>query len=101
MQSANMHLLSICVTLSGISVVGAQSVLYVLAATRYPFANRGTGVGAAVGVGRFGSIVGPAAAGQLLAVGKTAAMVIGASVPVAAIAAGAALFALNWPDERD
>jgi AAHS family 3-hydroxyphenylpropionic acid transporter len=100
-QSASMQGLSVFVTLAGISVVGAQSVLYVLAATRYPFASRGTGVGAAVGVGRFGSIVGPAAAGQLLALGKTAAMVIGATIPVAAIAAGAALLALKWPDERD
>lgn len=100
-QSDSMQGLSVFVTLAGISVVGAQSMLYVLAATRYPFASRGTGVGAAVGVGRIGSIVGPAAAGQLLALGKTAAMVIGVSVPVAAIAAGAALLVLKMPDERD
>lgn len=79
--------ISIAVLLAGMGVVGAQSMLYALAATSYPTRMRGTGVGAAVAVGRIGSIVGPLVAGQLLAGGASATTVIGASVPVAAVAA--------------
>ncbi|MEX3920074.1 3-(3-hydroxy-phenyl)propionate transporter MhpT, partial [Paraburkholderia sp. BR10872] len=53
------------------------------------------GVGAAVAVGRVGSIVGPLAAGQLLAGGASATTVIGASVPVTVVAALAALLAVK------
>jgi len=52
-------------------------------------------------VGRLGSIVGPFAAGQLLAMGKSSAVVIGASVPVTLIAALAALLAVRWPRATD
>ncbi|WP_321816946.1 MULTISPECIES: 3-(3-hydroxy-phenyl)propionate transporter MhpT [unclassified Paraburkholderia] len=79
--------IAFAVLLAGMGVVGAQSMLYALAAASYATRMRGTGVGAAVAVGRIGSIVGPLAAGQLLAGGASAATVIGASVPVAAIAA--------------
>lgn len=87
--------LSIAVLFAGMGVVGAQSMLYALSAASYPTAVRGTGVGAAVAVGRIGSIVGPVAAGQLLAMGKSSALVIGASVPVTIIAAVAALLVLS------
>ena len=52
---------------AGMFVVGGRSVLYALAAIYYPTAMRGTGVGAAVAVGRLGSVVGPLAAATLLA----------------------------------
>jgi AAHS family 3-hydroxyphenylpropionic acid transporter len=87
--------LSLAVLFAGMGVVGAQSMLYALSAASYPTAVRGTGVGAAVAVGRIGSIVGPVAAGQLLAMGKSSALVIGASVPVTIIAAVAALLVLK------
>jgi MFS transporter, AAHS family, 3-hydroxyphenylpropionic acid transporter len=76
-------------------VVGAQSMLYALAAARYRAAMRGTGVGAAVAVGFLGSIVGPFAAGLLLSVGTSSTTVIGASVPVTIVAALAAWLAVR------
>ncbi|WP_234775556.1 3-(3-hydroxy-phenyl)propionate transporter MhpT [Paraburkholderia tropica] len=86
---------STAVLFSGMGVVGAQSMLYALSAASYPTIVRGTGVGAAVAVGRIGSIVGPMAAGQLLAMGKSAAIVIGASVPVTIVAAVTALLVVR------
>ncbi|WP_233886672.1 3-(3-hydroxy-phenyl)propionate transporter MhpT [Paraburkholderia flagellata] len=87
--------ISVSVLLAGMGVVGAQSMLYALSATSYATVMRGTGVGAAVAVGRVGSIVGPLAAGQLLAGGASATTVIGASVPVTVVAALAALLAVR------
>lgn len=87
--------------LAGLFVIGAQSVLYGLAAAYYPTAVRGTGVGVAVAVGRLGSIAGPMLAGQLLAMGKNASTIIGASIPITIISAIAALVLLQRPAERD
>jgi AAHS family 3-hydroxyphenylpropionic acid transporter len=86
---------------AGMFVIGGQSVLYALSAAFYPTAMRGTGVGAAVAVGRFGSVVGPLAAGQLLATGSSASTVIGASIPVTLVAAVAALLLLRRPRADD
>jgi len=55
------------VLVTGAFIVGAQPAINVLAATLYPTALRATGVGWTLGVGRVGSIVGPVAAAQLLA----------------------------------
>lgn len=87
--------------MAGLFVVGAQSVLYALAAAYYPTPVRGTGVGAAVAVGRLGSIAGPLLAGQLLAMGHQSATIIGASIPVTIVAALAALLLLNRPRTQD
>jgi AAHS family 3-hydroxyphenylpropionic acid transporter len=76
--------------LAGLFLVGGQSVLYALASSLYPTEVRGTGVGAAVAVGRMGSILGPLIAGQLLAIGQGASVLLGASIPLIAIAAVAA-----------
>ncbi len=86
---------------AGMFVTGAQSVLYALAAAFYPTAMRGTGVGAAVAFGRLGSVVGPLAAGQLLAMGSSSAIVIGASIPVTLVAAAAALLLIGRPRAND
>ncbi|VVD82566.1 3-(3-hydroxy-phenyl)propionate transporter [Pandoraea iniqua] len=86
---------------AGMFIIGGQSVLYALAAAYYPTAMRGTGVGAAVAIGRIGSVVGPLAAGMLLAVGSSAAVVIGASVPVVIVAALAALTLIRRPRAAD
>ncbi|CAE6854051.1 3-(3-hydroxy-phenyl)propionate transporter [Paraburkholderia aspalathi] len=86
---------------AGMFVIGGQSVLYALSAAFYPTAMRGTGVGAAVAVGRIGSVVGPLAAGQLLAMGRSSSTVIGASIPVTLIAAAAALMLLRRPRADD
>ncbi len=87
--------------LAGLFVIGAQSVLYALAAAYYPMVVRGTGVGAAVAVGRLGSIAGPVLAGQLLAMGKNASTIIGASIPITVISAVAALLLLRRPAEKE
>ncbi|RQR30766.1 MULTISPECIES: 3-(3-hydroxy-phenyl)propionate transporter MhpT [unclassified Burkholderia] len=77
--------------LCGMFLVGGQSVLYALASAIYPTRMRGTGVGAAVAVGRFGSILGPFVAGQLLAHGESTTMLMASSIPLVAVAALAAL----------
>jgi AAHS family 3-hydroxyphenylpropionic acid transporter len=77
--------------LCGLFLVGAQSALYALAGHAYPTEVRGTGVGAAVAVGRLGSILGPLVAGQLFALGQSASMLVAASIPLCVIAALAAL----------
>ena len=77
--------------LAGLFLVGTQSVLYALAGATYPTLVRGTGVGAAVAVGRVGSIVGPLIAGQLLALGQSASMLVISSIPFIVIAALGAL----------
>jgi len=64
--------------------VGAQPAINVLAATLYPTALRATGVGWTLGVGRVGSIVGPVAAAQLLALHwSLEALFVAAAVPAA------------------
>ncbi|KWF20718.1 3-(3-hydroxy-phenyl)propionate transporter MhpT [Burkholderia ubonensis] len=86
---------------AGMFVIGGQSVLYALAAIYYPTAMRGTGVGTAVAVGRLGSVVGPLAAAQLLAMGSSAPVVIGASIPVTLVAAVAAWLLIGRPQAGD
>lgn len=81
----------------GLFIVGGQSALYGLAAMFYPTEMRGTGVGAAVAVGRIGSFAGPLFAGMLLSLGSSSAMVIGASIPLILFAAIAALMLVRKP----
>ncbi|QBC31038.1 3-(3-hydroxy-phenyl)propionate transporter MhpT [Pandoraea sp. XY-2] len=75
----------------GLFLVGGQSVLYSMAGQAYATEVRGTGVGAAVAVGRLGSILGPLIAGQLFALGQRASMLVSSSIPLIVIAAVAAL----------
>jgi AAHS family 3-hydroxyphenylpropionic acid transporter len=84
-------------TLSGVAgffLLGANYALYGVAPSYYPAALRGTGSGASVAVGRVGSIMGPMAAGILLAGGSSAMNVVQYMAPVAAVA-GIAVFALS------
>lgn len=55
----------------GVAIQGAQAGLNALAAGFYPTTVRSTGVGWALGVGRVGSIAGPAIGGMLLSIGWT------------------------------
>jgi AAHS family 3-hydroxyphenylpropionic acid transporter len=80
---------------AGFLVLGAQYSLYALAPTLYAPQVRAAGAGAAVGVGRFGSIIGPLLAGELRQAGWSAGQVLGAMLPVV-LAAGAAIFALTY-----
>jgi MFS transporter, AAHS family, 3-hydroxyphenylpropionic acid transporter len=81
--------------LAGVFIVGAQLILFALAPLYYRRAIRGTGVGAAVAVGRLGSVAGPLLAGVLLAGGGTSAAVLLAIVPFV-LFGGSAAFALTW-----
>lgn len=80
---------------AGFLVLGAQYALYALAPRLYDPAVRAAGAGAAVGVGRFGSILGPLMAGEMRQAGWSAGQVLGAMLPVA-LAAGAAVFLLTF-----
>ena len=70
----------------GGTVMGGQAILYGLAPSCYPAIIRGTGVGAAVSVGRFGSAAGPLLAGQLVAAGWGPTQVLLVLLPVLAVA---------------
>jgi MFS transporter, AAHS family, 3-hydroxyphenylpropionic acid transporter len=80
---------------AGIFTIGAQLILFALAPLYYPPLIRGTGVGAAVAVGRLGSVVGPLYGGALLAAGGGSAAVLFGIVPFVIIG-GAAAVALTW-----
>jgi AAHS family 4-hydroxybenzoate transporter-like MFS transporter len=87
---ASLSLIMIASFLSGAFVIGGQNSVNVLAAVFYPTYIRATGVGWALGIGRFGSIVGPIVGGVLLQAhwGRTSLFIV-AAVPafVAAISA--------------
>jgi AAHS family 3-hydroxyphenylpropionic acid transporter len=80
---------------AGVFIIGAQLILFALAPLYYQYGMRGTGVGAAVSMGRLGSVVGPVFAGGLLARGGGSATVLLAIIPFV-IVGGAAAFALTW-----
>lgn len=73
--------------LAGACAVGGQLILYALAPRIYPAQVRATGVGAAVAVGRLGSMGGPLLAGKLLAAGAGVSGLLLAVSPLVAIAA--------------
>jgi MFS transporter, AAHS family, 3-hydroxyphenylpropionic acid transporter len=86
------------VTLSGLAgflLLGANYALYGVTASYYPGVVRGTGSGAAIAVGRLGSIAGPMLGGILLGGGSSAAGIILVMAPAAALA-GLAAFALSF-----
>jgi AAHS family 3-hydroxyphenylpropionic acid transporter len=82
-------------SIAGIFIIGAQLILFALAPLYYSTANRGTGVGASVAMGRLGSVVGPLFAATVLAAGSGSAMVLAGIVPFVLVA-GAAALALTW-----
>jgi AAHS family 4-hydroxybenzoate transporter-like MFS transporter len=59
--------LSVIVFIAGWCIVGAQPGVNTLSASYYPTYLRATGVGAGLGVGRIGAIVGPLIGGMLMA----------------------------------
>ncbi|HEY8572312.1 MFS transporter [Phenylobacterium sp.] len=79
---------------AGFLVLGAQYALYALAPMLYGPSVRAAGAGAAVGVGRFGSIIGPLLAGELRHAGWAAGQVIDAMAPLA-VGAGLAVVVLT------
>ena len=85
--------------LLGGSVLAAQTILYAVAAESHSAANRGTGVGAAVAVGRVGSIAGPLVAALLIGTGRTPSQVLTGILPVV-IACAIGVTILGWRAKR-
>ena len=85
---------------AGVFIVGAQLILFALAPLYYRKAIRGTGVGAAVAVGRLGTVVGPIFAGVLLAGGSSSAAVLLGIIPFVLLG-GSGAFALTWRKQTD
>jgi AAHS family 3-hydroxyphenylpropionic acid transporter len=82
-------------TLLGLFVMGTQSLLYGIAPACYYTSIRGTGVGAAVCVGRIGSVAGPSLAAMLVGAGRTAPQVLMGIAPFAVVGGIAAVILLS------
>ncbi len=70
----NLDLLLIITFVMGFLQQGGFMGLYAVAAKLYPTSIRSTGIGWAIGLGRFGAVVGPALAGYLIAAGLDMSM---------------------------
>lgn len=91
----SLTLLFVVVFVAGWCVVGSQPALNALSATYYPTSMRATGVGAGLGVGRIGAIVGPAIGGYLLAMQmSTQNLFLAATIPP--LLSCVAMFSLRW-----
>ena len=87
-------MLVVSATLAGFCLIGGQTGANALASTFYPTFIRSTGVGWALGIGRIGSILGPAVGGLLIALKwpTTAIFIIGGT---AALCAALAVFLMG------
>lgn len=81
--------LALAVFVAGFCVVGGQGTANGLAASIYPTVVRGTGVGWALGIGRIGSILGPAIGAAMLVQKLDRSSIFLVSAVPALIAAGA------------
>jgi AAHS family 3-hydroxyphenylpropionic acid transporter len=79
----------------GCAVIAAQAFLYAVAPACYPTSMRGIGVGAAIAIGRIGSIVGPKLAGILKAAGHDYARLLTDLLPIVVLGSLTAV-ALAW-----
>ena len=91
--------LLVLASLLGSAILASQVIVYAAASAVYPVACRGTGVGAAVGAGRLGSLVGPLFAASLLAAGRSPAQVLIGVLPIAVVGGVCAGF-LGWRELR-
>jgi AAHS family 4-hydroxybenzoate transporter-like MFS transporter len=87
-QAPEPALTTLLIAIMGNGVVGGQVALNVLSATLYPTTARATGVGWALGMGRFGGIIAPLAAGQLMAAGIAIGHLFWLAIVPALICAG-------------
>lgn len=83
----------------GFFLSGGQFLLYGLITDLYPRAVRGTGTGFAVGVGRFGAVLGPLLAGALLARSGNPDLALLALLPLLVLSL-ATIWWLSRPRER-
>jgi AAHS family 3-hydroxyphenylpropionic acid transporter len=81
--------------LAGAAILSFQVILYGVANLSYPPQAQGLGMGAAVGIGRLGAIVGPLFVGMLRASGLTSQQVVTAVLPLAVVC-GLCVAALGW-----
>ena len=81
--------------LLGGGILAAQVILYSVAGGLYPPPVRGTGMGAAIGVGRIGSLAGPTLAAMLLSAGQSPTEVLTSLLPVV-LACGLCVAWLGW-----
>jgi AAHS family 4-hydroxybenzoate transporter-like MFS transporter len=94
LAGSSLPLLIVSVFCAGFGIIGGQTAANPVASMAYPTEIRSTGVGWFLGVGRMGSIVGPALAGHLITIGWTSKDIFLLATIPALIAAGAA-FALS------
>jgi AAHS family 4-hydroxybenzoate transporter-like MFS transporter len=91
--SASLPQALVVITVAGFCVMGGQSALNALAATYYPTAVRTTGIGWAMGIGRFGSILGPLIGGELMGLNWSVPhLFLAAAVPTMIAVAASLLF---------
>src|SRR6185369_12800535 len=64
---ASVPLYMLAISMAGFGTIGCQGVLNASAGLIYPVSCRPTGVGAALGIGRIGSLSGPLLGGYILA----------------------------------
>jgi MFS transporter, AAHS family, 4-hydroxybenzoate transporter len=62
----SLAMLFVVVFLAGFGVVGGQTAVNAMSATYYPTDLRSTGIGAGLGIGRIGAIIGPVVGGVLM-----------------------------------
>jgi AAHS family 3-hydroxyphenylpropionic acid transporter len=84
-------LVTTSVFLLGCGVLAAQACLYTIAPGTYPFPIRGIGLGAAVAMGRVGSIVGPKLGGYLKSAGHPPAQMLMDILPIVIVGSICAL----------
>jgi AAHS family 3-hydroxyphenylpropionic acid transporter len=80
---------------AGFCAIGAQFSLYGVSPNYYPQSARALGVGAAVGAGRVGSIIGPSLGGILRGAHASSSQVLAVTLPVILVG-GAAAVALSY-----
>ncbi|HXQ14042.1 MAG TPA: MFS transporter [Caulobacteraceae bacterium] len=80
---------------AGFCAIGAQFSLYAVSPIYYPKSARALGVGAAVGAGRVGSIIGPSLGGILRGAHASSSQVLAVTLPVILLG-GAAAVALSY-----
>jgi AAHS family 4-hydroxybenzoate transporter-like MFS transporter len=95
-QSRAGPLLLAAIFVAGFCVIGGQPAVNSLAASYYPTALRSTGIGWSLGIGRFGSILGPVLGGYLIGLAWTPASLFGASAVPAAVSALVTLAMVRW-----
>ena len=89
--SGSLTLVSLLAFAAGLFIMAGQFGLYAIGPRYYADEVRGAGVGAAVAAGRLGSVIGPAAAGQMLGAGASGGSVVLFTAPIVVAAAVAAL----------